>query len=75
MRAFVPCQIDPRIVKLNNFLFADGKSQTIDFGSNFFKNPVLTGLYAVRKSDLDGNWGKWYESSKAKSEAGKKGLE
>jgi hypothetical protein len=40
-----------------------------------FKNPVLTGLFAVIKSDLDGNREKWNGTIKTKSEAGKKGME
>jgi len=40
-----------------------------------FINPVLTGLFAAIKYDLDENRGKWDEAIKAKSEAGKKGME
>ena len=40
-----------------------------------FENPVLLGLFAAIKYDLDQNKEKWKETVKAKSEAGKKGAE
>jgi hypothetical protein len=40
-----------------------------------FENPILTALFAIIKTDLDSNKEKWKETVKAKSEAGKKGME
>ncbi|MDR0472335.1 MAG: DUF6291 domain-containing protein [Treponema sp.] len=40
-----------------------------------YVNPVLTGLFAVVKSDLDQNREKWDAVSEERSEAGKKGAE
>jgi hypothetical protein len=40
-----------------------------------YANPVLTGLFAVLKCDLDENRDRWEEAVKSKSAAGKKGME